>query len=135
MDLLLERNHGTTGFTIGKLSHDGALICYILEDEERLVKIQGQTAIPCGRYRVTITHSNRFNRLMPLLLDVPGFSGIRIHNGRIITTASDTEGCLLPGDSPDYEKGTLRRVELAYLNIYSLIENGLSKGEVWINII
>lgn len=58
------------------------------------VKVPGESAIPAGRYRVALTWSNRLQRVLPLLLDVPGFTGVRIHAGN---TAADTAGCLLVG--------------------------------------
>lgn len=102
MKLLLERLQLDPDVTIGALSIDGEFECWICEDPVREVpgqpvstwKVYGQTAIPFGTYKVDITPSARFKRDLPLLLDVPGFSGIRIHPGN---TAADTEGCLLPG--------------------------------------
>ena len=83
-------------YTIGKLSIDGHYFCDTLEDTVRPagVKIPGRTAIPAGKYQIEITESIRFNRLMPIIKDVPGFSGVRIHSGN---TAEDTEGCILVG--------------------------------------
>jgi hypothetical protein len=52
------------------------------------------SCIPPGIYRTVIAWSNRYRRLMPRLLDVPGRSGILIHNGK---TAADTHGCVLVG--------------------------------------
>ena len=57
-------------------------------------KVYGKTAIPSGRYELALTYSDRFKRILPLLLDVPGFAGIRIHPGN---WAANTEGCLLLG--------------------------------------
>lgn len=47
--------------------------------------------IPCGTYKVLLTISPRFKKYLPLLIDVPGFNGIRIHGG---TRAEHTEGCI-----------------------------------------
>jgi hypothetical protein len=65
-----------------------------LEDPERDIKIPGETCIPCGTYIVVIDYSERFKRRLPHLLDVPNFTGIRIHPGN---SAINTSGCLLPG--------------------------------------
>lgn len=81
-------------FTLGKLYIDGEFFCYTCEDKVRPKKIYGQTAIPAGTYRVSLTPSTRFKRVLPLLHDVPGFEGIRIHAGN---THEDTEGCVLVG--------------------------------------
>jgi hypothetical protein len=102
MELLLVRHYKGHTCTIGSLYLNGTFECYTLEDVVRQVngepteswKIKGQTAIPTGRYEVTITFSSRFKILLPLLLDVPGFEAIRIHSGN---TDADTEGCILVG--------------------------------------
>ena len=94
MKLLLMRTLGMEGFTPGRLLIDGEIECLTLEDQEREVKIHGETCIPCGTYRVIITMSARFGKELPLLLGVPGFDGIRIHPGN---TIQDTSGCVLVG--------------------------------------
>ena len=93
-------------YTIGKLYVDGKYFCDVLEDKDRGLdssmteseilekKVKGQTAIPTGHYNIDITYSPKYKRMMPLLLDVKGFSGIRIHSGN---TSKDTEGCLIVG--------------------------------------
>lgn len=92
---------------------DGAAWCSCLEDVDRGLrkdmpltellrrKIYGQTAIPAGTYRVVMSYSPKFGRVMPEILDVPAFSGIRIHAGN---TAKDTEGCLLFGVNSEVGK-------------------------------
>lgn len=98
MDLLLKRVQLDSDVTIGELYIDNVFECYVCEDTVRIdkgeAKIHGQTAIPAGRYQVVVTMSARFQRMLPLLVNVPQFEGIRIHPGN---TAADTDGCLLPG--------------------------------------
>lgn len=99
MKLELIRDTFTETSTTGRLLIDGKFFCFVLEDVVRAdgaPKVHGKTAIPFGTYRIVITQSARFKRLLPLLVDVPNFSGIRIHPGN---TSADTEGCLLPGET------------------------------------
>jgi hypothetical protein len=111
--LRLQRHPSGPTSTIGELSQelaDGAYSerwCWTCEDvvrEQRGVpvgqwKVPGETAIPEGTYRVILSQSTRFGgQLMPELLHVPGFTGIRIHSGN---TSLDTEGCVLVGTETD----------------------------------
>lgn len=96
MKLLLDRSHYEKDATVGELWVDGEWECNTLEDEVRQgPKVPGHTAIPTGRYDILITWSPRFKRRLPLLINVPGFDGIRIHPGN---TSEQTDGCLLVGD-------------------------------------
>jgi hypothetical protein len=96
MKLHLERLDASPLRTIGSLDIDGQWECWTLEDPVRPdgIKIAGETAIPKGLYRVELTQSPRFKRVLPLLINVQGFVGIRIHPGN---TVWDTEGCILVG--------------------------------------
>ena len=110
--------------TIGKLSIDGLFCCYSLEDAIRDVKIAGETAIPAGSYRVVITESARFKCPLPLLLDVPNFSGVRIHSGN---TAADTAGCILVG--LQREADTIRESHLAMVKVFAAIKAALEAND------
>lgn len=81
-------------YTISKLSVNGVFFCYIMEDPIMDHKEFGITAIPRGTYNIIITFSDHFQRLLPLLQNVPDYAGVRIHSGNV---PSDTAGCLLPG--------------------------------------
>ena len=128
-----------SGHTISRLNVDGVFFCFVCEDEIREVKgqpvekwkLKGKTAIPGGEYRVVVTMSNRFKRELPLLVDVPGFEGIRIHPGN---TAADTEGCLLPGFvmTPTGVAQSRPAFEALFLKIKDAIAR---KDKVFINIV
>lgn len=94
MKLKLERFDCQEDYTGGKLYLNNVFECYVLEDAIRAVKIPGETCIPFGVYKVVLSLSPRFERVLPELLDVPNFTGVRIHRGN---TVKDTEGCLLVG--------------------------------------
>lgn len=117
MKLELNRILKTDEFTIGELFIDGKHFCDTLEDKVRPLpkecpntpkgiackcseKIYGKTAVPAGTYEVKLTYSNRFKQIMPELLNVPHFLGIRIHKGN---SSKDTEGCILVGTWDDKE--------------------------------
>lgn len=107
MLITIDRAWKKDGYTISRLYVNGELFgCNTLEDTDRGLsqdmqleeikkkKVYGQTAIPRGSYECVYTYSNRFKKMLPLLKDVPGFDGIRIHSGN---SAKDTEGCILVG--------------------------------------
>lgn len=133
MELRIIREPSVDGMTFGHLFVNRTFFCFTLEDEVRPpgVKVYGQTAIPLGRYRVIVTMSPRFRQRLPLVLDVPGFSGIRIHSGNTVT---DTSGCILVGlgrlparlaSSQDAMKRLLPRIEHALQSedVFLSIEN------------
>jgi ribosomal protein S13 len=135
MKIDLFRKYIRNGYSIGKLSINGKTICDTLEDEDRglisemteeeikSIKLYGKTAIPVGEYKVTMSYSQRFKKVMPLLLDVKGFAGIRIHSGN---TAEDTEGCILCGLNS--EKGKVLNSKVYTELVYKYIRNGLNEG-------
>jgi hypothetical protein len=95
MKLRLERFEYGTTYTIGKFYIDGVFHSFSLEDVVRKgEKVNGQSAIPVGTYSVIIDVSTRFGKQLPHILDVPNFTGIRIHPGN---TSKDTKGCILLG--------------------------------------
>ena len=96
MELIVNRRRLLPDRTIGDLYIDGKLYCQTMEDQVRPAgeKVPGQTAIPAGRYEVRLTYSNRFRKVLPQIMRVPLFEGVRIHPGN---GPADTEGCLLLG--------------------------------------
>ena len=106
--------------TIGELSIDGEFVCFTLEDvvrPEGASKVFGRTAIPYGTYALDVTHSPHFGRELPLVVDVPGFEGIRIHPGN---TEADTDGCLLVGFN--HTDGSVTESRLAFDAVFARIE-------------
>lgn len=89
-----QTQYGTIGFM--RFDDPSPFECFTCEDAIRDVKIKGQTCIPAGIYTVKPTWSNRFQKNMWEIMNVPNFEGIRIHAGN---TPADTEGCVLIGKS------------------------------------
>lgn len=141
-ELILHRVYKGKKYTIGKLyrvrNNVETYICDILEDPvrnkincalHRFIKVFGDTAIPYGRYQIVRNKSTKFNKILPQLLNVPHYEGIRIHSGN---TSADTEGCLLPG----YNKvvGQVVDSRKAFAQLDAWIAEKLKKEQVFITI-
>jgi len=139
LNLFIARLNGTKGFTGGRLYCNAVFECFTLEDEVREVdrqavekwKIKGQTAIPRGKYRVILSYSPHFGRILPEVLNVPGYIGVRIHSGN---KADDTEGCILVGDE-DPSDGFMGESRQAFDRVFQKIQETINCGEeVWITL-
>lgn len=123
-------------YTHGVLTIEGDVFeCYTLEDKVRegdifKVKVQNETAIPAGRYEVILNMSNRFKKYMPLLLNVPNFSGVRIHSGN---TKDHTEGCILVGFE-NGEDGFLGDSINAFNELMKVLRKVEKKEKIYITI-
>jgi hypothetical protein len=127
-------------YTIGRFTIDGKYQCEILEDvvrdlndynhdgdftDEGEGKVYSQTAIPCGRYKVTLAYSMKRKRFVPKLHDVPGFTDILIHSGN---SAQDSSGCLLCGENK--EKGKVLNSRYHEAVITKAVRAALNRREL-----
>ena len=138
MEIILTRTEKNAASTIGKLAIVGhSFTCLALEDVDRgltkamtldqiqAAKVQNKTAIPTGRYQVIIDFSTRFQKAMPLLLNVPGFAGIRIHSGN---TDADTDGCILLGTAR-VNTDFIANSREAFAAFYPLLQQAINNHE------
>ena len=135
MNLVLKRIHLGDTFTVGQLYEETKYglspLCYTLEDKLREVegqpvsswKVQNETAIPRGTYKVSVTFSNRFQTKLPLLNDVDGYTGVRIHSGN---SSKNTEGCILVGMTWDGKSDWIGSSKVAMSSLLPIIENSTS---------
>lgn len=137
MTIRIDRKWKKAEYTISRVYINGRYFgCNSLEDTDRGLlqtmqiaeiqkrKIKGKTAIPRGYYDVKVTWSEKYKRDMPLLIDVPGFSGIRLHSGN---SAKDTEGCILFGKND--KVGWISDSRVWTQKIYDKINAALKRGE------
>lgn len=144
MDLFLERKILNDNSTEGNLLIEKKWFCHTIEDKVRAKpgmwksenKVFAKTAIPYGRYEVAVTWSNKFQRRLPLIINVPDFEGIRIHNG---TSELSSAGCVIVSfksdDGPDSKRNRLVNDKKAMNDLCDLIEKTQKKEKVWINIV
>ena len=140
MKLELKRLYKKDTYTIGKLYINDEYFCDTLEDKDRNltndmsladvlnIKVYGRTAIPIGTYKVTITYSPKFKTNLPLINDVIGYSGIRIHQGN---THNNTSGCILVGENKI--KGQLINSKNTLSKLLSILSN--ANDDITIDII
>lgn len=118
MELKVKRIARRETYTIGRLYVDGVYFCDTIEDKDRGLaqslplcvnqkkKKYAETAIPVGKYRVTLDVKSQkmsqrpaydfCNGYVPRLVNVPAFEGVLIHIGN---TAKDSAGCILVGEN------------------------------------
>ena len=99
-------------------------------EDDHWFTLEPAQPIPTGLYEVRITPSPRFKRPLPLLIDVPGHDGIRIHPGN---SSVDTTGCILLGDSLDREDW-IGESNIAFERFFAWLQNALSLNPVYLDI-
>lgn len=124
MELKLIRIKSNKEYTEGKLYINGVYFCDTLEDQDRglyqhmslseikEIKVYGDTCIPYGTYKVELSYSQKFKKIMPEILNVKGFVGVRIHNG---VDKNSTLGCVIIGKKWQDGKVTKSRDTFAKL--------------------
>jgi hypothetical protein len=128
--LLFEINNGKRTF-----------LCYTLEDEQRDVKVWGETRIPPGTYKLKLRtvggfhtrylsrYGADFHKGMIWVQDVPGFEFILWHAGN---TDENTAGCLLLGNSQESnivkKDGFIGASRNAYQFVYPRVVAALEAG-------
>lgn len=133
MKLKLKRKYFGDTFTEGKIFVNEGFECYTVEDRDRKLeditnlKIPSSSAIPRGLYRVVISMSNRFKKELIEILDVPRFTGVRIHSGN---SSKDSEGCIIVGssnnrDDDDWVGGS----KIAYDKLHAKVKEAIERGE------
>nr|DAM86231.1 MAG TPA: Protein of unknown function (DUF2778) [Caudoviricetes sp.] len=128
MELTLNRIFLGSSATIGELLINDKHLCDTLEDRVRPEgeKVYGKTAIPEGTYEVKLTHSPRFKKILPEILNVPNFSGIRIHTGN---SSKDTEGCIIVGTWDGEKEDWVGSSKIAFDKLMSLLEKATNNKE------
>lgn len=101
----------TIGFLCDGLNNP---LCFTLEPALK----DGKGPIPNGVYKIAMTWSPRFDKMMPEVLNVPGFEGIRIHPGN---TDADTEGCILLGTTAELHR--IDDSQIGYDNFIAMIKD------------
>lgn len=118
MRIRIERRWPKSTYIIGRIYIDGEFFCNSLELPYRNNQ-NSISSIPTGTYEVINSYSAKFKRVLPLVLDVPGRSGIRFHRGNY---PRDSHGCIICGEntkvgcvynSTQYEQELVRRIDLA----------------------
>jgi Family of unknown function (DUF5675) len=131
--LELVRDKKYADCTFGKLYINGEYFCETLEDacrglaqglsiQENMARKQyGQTCIGTGTYAGVMARSTKFKRVLPLIMNVPAFTGIRIHRGN---RAGDTLGCPLVGTTRDESKKMILQSKVKEEELVRMMPDG-----------
>ena len=137
----------TSGILFDVVNSKRKFLCYTLEDEQRDVKVWGETRIPAGRYKLSLRKEGGFHSRyeakygemhqgMIHVNDVPGFQYILWHTGN---TDENTAGCLLLGDSQTsnlvQKDGFVGSSVNAYKKVYPYVSSSIQQGDVYVTYI
>lgn len=134
--ITLERSIFTDLSTIGDIFVDGDVFCKSLELSCRQKNHDGYMAIPPGKYEMTLSSEpeseleKKFGYALPLLNNVPGRSGIRIHPANY---PSQVKGCIVPGLR--IQKDAIFGSKKAFDMLVAEIRKRLKSGKVYISVI
>lgn len=128
MELKLNRIFLGSSATIGELYVNGEHIADTLEDRVRPEgeKVYGKTAIPEGTYEMVLSYSPRFKKILPEILNVPNFTGIRIHCGN---SSADSSGCILVGTWDGEKEDWVSDSKVAFNKLMSLLQKAADNKE------
>lgn len=128
MELTLNRIFLGSSATIGELLINDKHLCDTLEDRVRPEgeKVYGKTAIPKGKYEVELTYSPRFKKILPEILNVPNFSGIRIHS---LNKAEESEGCIGVGEWNGKDTNWISNSRKTFDKLFKLLETANKNKE------
>lgn len=128
MELKLNRIFLGSSATIGELYIDKKYIADTLEDRVRPEgeKVYGKTAIPEGTYEMVLSYSPRFKKILPEILNVPNFTGIRIHCGN---SSADSFGCVLVGTWDGKKEDWVSDSKVAFNKLMSLLQKAADNKE------
>ena len=131
MNIILNRIAKKAKYTIGKLYINDKYFCDTLEDTDRGLtqSMTEQQIVSKKVYGIIISYSNKFKKQMPLLLNVPGFAGIRIHSGN---TEKDSLGCILVGKNKAV--GKVLESRDTYSKLFSILQEANKKETIKITI-
>ena len=106
--MILIRDSIVNDAVLGSLYVGGVMLCSTLENKK--------TLIPTGTYKLNVSKSPKFGRMLPLVYNekVPMVRGIRIHVGNSV---EDSSGCVLVGERAGNKLLNSRSMEQAITEI------------------
>jgi hypothetical protein len=136
MNLKLLRLQENDDATLGVLYNGMNFVCYTLEDEERQVKVKGETRIPAGKYEIKLREvlspmTQKYRDKFPWfsyhleIQDVPDFDYVYLHIGN---SDDDSDGCILLGDNADSKNFKIWNSTNAFERFYKTVSMELQWG-------
>ena len=140
----------TSGMLFEVDNNTRTFLAYTLEDEQRDVKVWGETRIPAGTYKLKLRkeggfhtrylakYGDTFHKGMIWVQDVPGFEWILWHTGN---TDEHTAGCLILGNTQTNNRiakdgfigSSVDAYKFVYPRVAAAIDSGLDVEVTYID--